>query len=52
MMNGIKLLVAMNFISQAITAYPTKKATIVAPKVSTSEYGADGSLSLIAVVSS
>jgi hypothetical protein len=52
MIKGMKLFVAMNFISQAITTYPTTKATSVAPKVSTSEYGAEGSLSLIAVESS
>jgi hypothetical protein len=49
MINGIKLFVAMNFMSQAMTAYPTKKATIVAPKVSNSENGADGSFSPIEI---
>jgi hypothetical protein len=40
-MKGIKLLVATNFKSQAMTAYPITKATQVAIKVSPSEK-ADG----------
>ena len=52
MINGKKLLVAMNFMSHAITAYPTRNATRVAPKVWIKVYGALLSPSLIAPLSS